>query len=423
MDEQKKIAQKKKLNMKLYPIYRILATDVLFFGAVKVLFLTQVKGISNANVVLLETIYAFFKMVMQIPMTVVVSKLGIRRSVILGNLFWMLEVFLIMISNNYAILILAELMSSIGWSLKSITEAPLLTSSIPETNKKGKIFTKIDSKGYSKYCYISAITTIMSGFLYEINEYIPIVLSLIFMMLAFVISLNFCSIKEEEKGKNVKDSINEVKEGFIFIIKSPRLKSLLLMLGFCWAVICLVGTYQTTLLKDINVSAKYIGIILASVEIIQGISATKSEKFNEKHKNNSLTYLALKIIIGTIVAGLVVVIGLPRIPQLAIIIYVFCIQKSSRGIYKIISRKYMGNFMTQEILSKIYSVYSIITSICRMLIGAVCSYLLTIMTIDYAMVTIGILFTAIALILSTYMKKRIGLKPEEYTTKDVVTIN
>lgn len=87
MEEAKKLALKKKLNMKLYPIYRMLAADVFFYNAVKVLFLTQVKGISNANVVLMETIYAFFKMILQIPMTVIVSKLGARKSVILGNIF------------------------------------------------------------------------------------------------------------------------------------------------------------------------------------------------------------------------------------------------------------------------------------------------------------------------------------------------
>ena len=73
-----------------------------------------------------------------------------------------------------------------------------------------------------------------------------------------------------------------------------------------------------------------------------------------------------------------------------------------------------------EILTKIYSVHSVMCSIFRMLIGAVGSYLLTIMVIEKAMVVVGILCTIITLILSRYMKKRIGLKPEEYTKKDLV---
>ena len=307
MEEEKKISKRRKLNMKLYPTYKMLATDVLFFNAIKVLFLTGVKGFSNANVVFMESIYAFFKLILQIPMTVVVSKLGIRKSVILGDIFWTLEVVLILLSKNYFMIIVSQFFSAIGWSFKSIAESPLLNKSIPEGNLKGKIFSNIDSKGYSRHCYISAITTVMSGFLYEINPYIPVVLTIIFMIFALIISFNFIDVKEE-KVKTVKESINDVKEGFIFILKSPRLKSLLLMLGFMWGFICLFGTYGTTLLKDINVSAKYIGIILAVLNIVQGISSTKASNFNQKYKSKSLTYIALRMTVGIAIAGGVVVI-------------------------------------------------------------------------------------------------------------------
>lgn len=421
MEEEKKLAKRRKLNMKLYPIYRMVAADALFFNAIKVLFLTQVKGISNANVVFMETIYAFFKLILQVPMTVVVSKLGIRRSIIIGNIFWILEVVLIMISKNYFIIILSQLFSAIGWSCKTISETPMLNTSVPEAQVKGKIFAKIESKGYSRYCYLSAISTVCAGFLYEINPYIPVVLCIIFMLFALIISVNFTEVKkeEQEEKKTAKQSINEVKEGFLFIIKSPRLKSLLLMIGFMWGMICLFGTYQTTLLKDIHVPAKYIGIILAALDIIQGMSATKANKFNEKHKNHSLTYIAIRMTVGIAVAGGVVVIGLSKIPQLAIIIFTYILRMSDKGVFQIIRKRYMGNFMTPEMLTKIYAVYSLIASLFRMTASAIGSYLLTFMTIEYAMVVIGILFTIVILILSQYMKTRIGLKPEEYTKKDV----
>ncbi len=207
MEEEKKISKRRKLNMKLYPSYKMLANDVLFFNAIKVLFLTGVKGLSNANVVFMETIYAFFKLLLQIPMTVVVSKLGIRKSVILGNIFWILEVVLILFSKNYSMIIIAQLLSAIGWSCKSVAEEPLLNKSIPEGKLKGKIFSKIDSKGYSRHCYIGAITTVLSGFLYEVNPYIPVVLTIVFMIFALIISFNFTDIKDE-KVKTVSESID-----------------------------------------------------------------------------------------------------------------------------------------------------------------------------------------------------------------------
>lgn len=318
-------------------------------------------------------------------------------------------------------LILAQFSSSIGWAFKSIAEAPLLTKSIPEANTKGKIFTKLDSKGYSRFCYISAIATVIAGFLYEINPYVPVILAILFEAFALIISLNFTDVKQEE-AKTVKESINDVKEGMKFIVKSPRLKSLLIMLGFMWGMFCLFGTYQTTLLKDINVSAKYIGIILAVLDIVQGIAATKANEFNKKHKNKTLTYMALQMTFGIAIAGGVVLIGLYRIPMLAIIVFTYIVRMKDKGVYKIIKRRYIGNFMTPEILTKVYSVDSVIASILRMSICAFGSYLLTFMPIEKAMVVVGILFTLLTLILSRYMKTRIGLKPEEYSQKDIVQI-
>ena len=224
MEEEKKLAKRRKLNMKLYPIYKMISTDVLFYNAVKL--------ISNADVVFLESLYAFFKMIFTIPMTTIAAKLGKRRSIVLGNILVTLEFVTILISRNFMFLVLSQIISALGWSLRSTTESPFLNSSIPETKNKGKIFTKIDSKGYSKYCYIAAIATILAGFFYEINPYIPLILAILFDTLGLIISLNFIDVKEEEKieTKTIKESIIEVKNDFKFIFRSPRLKSLLLML-------------------------------------------------------------------------------------------------------------------------------------------------------------------------------------------------
>jgi hypothetical protein len=44
----------RKVNMKLYPIYLAIGHNLLFVQGVKVLFLSQVKSISNADIVFLR---------------------------------------------------------------------------------------------------------------------------------------------------------------------------------------------------------------------------------------------------------------------------------------------------------------------------------------------------------------------------------
>lgn len=63
--EEKRIAKIRKSNMKLFTVYQMIGLDFIFYYGIEVLFLSQVKGISDANIVLSSSIYAIFNIMMQ----------------------------------------------------------------------------------------------------------------------------------------------------------------------------------------------------------------------------------------------------------------------------------------------------------------------------------------------------------------------
>lgn len=69
--------------MKLYPIYQMIGLDFIFYYGIEVLFLSQVKGISDANIVLASSIYSIFHIITQLPIMVIVNKIGKRKSILL----------------------------------------------------------------------------------------------------------------------------------------------------------------------------------------------------------------------------------------------------------------------------------------------------------------------------------------------------
>lgn len=161
----------------------------------------------------------------------IVEKLGNRTSLIIGNIFNASYVIFILLAQNLAWLILAELISALAFGFKSIAEPALLNQSIPSSSIKGNIFSKIMGKGKAGYYYISAIATLIAGFLFEVNPYIPVALSLIVATFSVAISFNFIDVKEEkeEMAENtMKSSLHDIKIGFKFILQSGRLKGLLL---------------------------------------------------------------------------------------------------------------------------------------------------------------------------------------------------
>lgn len=420
MEESLEIAKKRKNNMKIYPIYTMIGFDLMFFYGIKILFLSQIKNIDISFIILSESFYAFFYIILQVPINVIMGKIGKKSSIVVGNVFNIIYIILILSASNLYYLILAELISSIAFGFKNVSESTILDSSIPKTENKNKIFSKIDSKGYSYYCYFYAITTLASGFLYDINPYIPITLCLICTLISVSISLMYEEIDNNNNAANtIKQNISEIKTGFKFIFKSKRLKALLLTIGFLWGIICLLSNYEVTLLENINISATYIGIILFFTQIIRGIVSKSSNKFNEKFKNKSLSIITLTTTICMIVAGIIALANIPFGLQIGIIMFTYFLRTSARGIYMVIKKRYMGNFANDDILSKIYSANSIIENIFRMIISFIGSIALNYMNIKYAMIFIGFIFTLISIYIASYSKTRLGLKPEKYKKEDI----
>lgn len=74
-------------NSKVFPLYRSLSVDFLFFYTINFLFLTQVKHFSASTVVLEDSFYAFFSIIFQLPSTFIVDKIGRKKGMILRKYF------------------------------------------------------------------------------------------------------------------------------------------------------------------------------------------------------------------------------------------------------------------------------------------------------------------------------------------------
>ena len=66
----------KKRNRKLFVLYKFLANDLLFYYTISFLFLSNVKGLSTAQIVFAESFYPIFKLFFQFPSTITIQKIG-----------------------------------------------------------------------------------------------------------------------------------------------------------------------------------------------------------------------------------------------------------------------------------------------------------------------------------------------------------
>ena len=411
----------RKHNLRLYPKYLMLGYDLLFFYGIRVMFLLDVKGITESQILLAATAYALSMIVMQVPATLLASKIGYKNTAIAGNIFNIIWAILIITFDGFAGLALSQFISGVAFALKFVSEPNLLSTSIPQapTYQRNEIFSRLDKKGFSRYCIFSAISTIISGFLYDINPYIPIFLCLICVIAATAISFNFYDIQDEESKESFKDYIKDLKKGYKFITKSKRLRALLVMTGAVWGIIVLLDSYQLTLLQDIGATSVQVGFIFAMFELTRGLFSNTALDFNKKFKNRSLTNILLTFAIGFILAGIIAMSQLPFYTKLIIIVVILLIMGAANAIDQILAKKYVNNFASTKILPAIYSSKSICDNIFRTIITLLGSAIVGIYNIDIAMIVMGIFILILTLALTVYSKDKLGLKPEEYTQKDI----
>ena len=420
MKEKEKV-QMRKRNMKLFPIYKTLSWDYIFFYTTNFLFLTQCKHINPADVVLIDSFYALFGIIMQVPATFVIEYLGRKRSMIFANFLNCIYMLVVMFSTNLFNLITAELLSSLAFGIKESVDPALLNESIPPSRYKSKIFAKISQKGMANYYIVNAIATILAGFFYDINPYIPITLSFTITILVTIISTRFIEPQTENKKHKAQEfnQLKELKDSFKFILKSERLKALILFTAISGGVISLMATYEVSLLEDFDMPAKYLCMIFAILGIISGVLAKKQESFHEKYKNKSLCTL-FGIIGGTIfIAGICGIIAKQYSVFILFMVVTYMIRYSCQGIYYPLTERYLRNFSNEKIDTKIFTAKNFLKSILSAVIGIIGSFLLDRMNISYCMIIIGVSTIILTILMSRYMKTRVGLEPQEYSKEEL----
>ena len=415
------ITKDKKTNVNLYTRYKMFSWDLLFYYAIIFLFFTETKGINAADVLLAESFYPIFKMIFLVPATILIDSLGKRKSLIIGNTFVFLSILTYIISANFAMIVLGELLSAIGFIIKGISESNILYDSLEKDEKRGSRFAKIEGKGISFYYYLDGITSVISGFLFVINGYIPMILCLIITGVSIYLSTKFKSIDEKQKVDKYKvfKEIKEIFNSFKMFGRSQRLKNLIFFGALISGILLSITMLRSSIMQDIGIPSEYFGIIFAIMGLISGISAKNEYRFHRKFRNKTLAVLALPLVFSCIILGLICNGNLGYIVNIITVLVVFLVQYIVRGPFNPLIKQYLNNFTTSSLRTKISSSFNLLENILRFIITFMASNLLRVTTTANTFTILGCILTIIVVLMLDNMRKKVGLKPENYTKDDI----
>ena len=419
--------QKRKYNIKLYPLYKMFSWDLLFYYAIIYLFLTIEKGLDAPTVLILESICQFSKIILQ-PICININDMfGTRRSLIISHIIIAFSLLVLILSKELSHLIIFNILYAFGYGLKQLCESSMLYSSLPSHSKRNFFFSKIDGFSSSIFYFFDAVSMLIAGFLFTINGYLPIIACIAFKFVSIIFSLQFYSVEAEnnitfnkKQKESIKKYLHELNNILKFILQSKRLKCLLLYSGLFTGLLTLLVSLRSIVLTDINLPEEYFGIIFAAMQLIAGISSKLSVLYHKILKNKTLTYFALTLTISMLLLGLIITCNLPY--QLIFIVTItwLIIYSSIKGPFQTCIKQYLHSFVDTTVNTKIYAIQTVIDSAFSISFVLISAFLLSITSTALTLIIISSVLLTFFVLLLDYMKSYVGLKPEEYKKSEII---
>lgn len=413
--------QKKKLNRRLYPIYKMISWDLLFYYSIIFLFLMQAKDFTPSEILIGEAFFMASCLILQIPVGLLVDKLGKKHSLIFGNTCICIFVIILLFTQNFTHLLVAYFIDAIGYVIKGLCETNILYDSLPRGKKRGSLYATIDRVGVSRYYIVDAVTSLIAGFTYVINPYIPIILCLVANIISLIISTKFNhtnNILDEDRETSMKQYFKDFKEAIEFSIKSKRIFCLLIFFGLVSGLLYNMTTFRSGVLEHIQLPEQYFGLILAVSQIVAAICANAQNIIHKRFRNKTLSYMGEILTVSCIIIGLLSTMNITSIQRL-LIISLFVIQGAIKGPYYVLIFRYLNNFTNKDIRPKLGTIRNIIYSLSSIIISLLGALLLSFTNSAKTMLIIGGISTIVMIVLLNYMKDKVGLKPDKYKQIDL----
>lgn len=414
--------QDKKLNARLYPIYKMISWDLLFYYSIIYLFLTQAKHFSASQVLLGEAFFTASCFIVQIPIGLLVDRFGKKNSLVLANICMCIFTIILIFTKNYSQLLIAFFIDSIGYVIKGICETNILYDSLPKGKKRGGLYSTIDGLAVSRYYIVDAITSLIAGFAFVINPYLPIILCLIANIISTILSTRFrhTQMPDDEKEKKIgaREYFKQLKSAIKFAKKSKRMKCLLIFFGLTSGLLYNMTTFRSGVLEQIQLPEQYFGIVFAISQIAASMCSRAQGLIHKKFRNTTLAHFGIPLTVSCIIIGCLSMVGV-NFASTFIVIFLFVMQGAIKGPYNVLIYRYLNNFTNKKVRTKLATIRNMIYNLFSIAISLLGSLLLNFTNASNTILIVGCMTTIIMILLLDYMRDKVGLKPDKYNEEDL----
>ncbi|MBO5954510.1 MAG: MFS transporter [Clostridia bacterium] len=423
-------------NIKLSPSLIALTWDVIFIWTISTLYFTSVKGLTNAQVISLDSILMLFGCLFCVPVGKIFQNISPIKATRIGLLGYAGYLLISMFgpAGNFFVFVLAQPFLAFGYVVMSVKINSVLNDSLAVV-KRDKDYQRVYGKGLSLYYIIECVGAIVITYVYNWKPDMVFVCSLFMVLLTMFLTFFYKEPKKfMEKNVEINSKVESAKtikkpDSFFKILKSSFFVLLLVYAFFVRGVLSITGSafkiYLNFLIGEGAIPIWAYGYMYAGSRIVNALSSKYQFKFNLKFGVRSLLLFNVLIIISFVGAGVLFLINPTSIWSIVIIIILSYIMCAIRTPNQIFLNNYMQVCTSKKNIERAYSIRTMVEYLGYALISSIYAGLLAGFNDNYgitSLVYIGIFTIPLIVSLILFIKVLCKKYAQKYTViKDEYT--
>ena len=195
----------KKINrsIKIYPLFASFTGDLIFFVPIDTLFLTLVKGLNASQITAMTMVALIICIVFQKVILAIVKKIGNVNSLRIGATMLLMASLVLTFGKSFISMLLYRSIHELAVMFLNMDEI-ILRNNLKSVNRKDDYF-KIRNKSKIIYAIITLFTAFVAGKMFNLNNYLPMYLSILIYVLVLGTAFLYYEAKIDDEQETKKE--------------------------------------------------------------------------------------------------------------------------------------------------------------------------------------------------------------------------
>ncbi len=280
---------------------------------------------------MLQSINAVSIVLLEVPTGAIADLVGRKFSLMLSSIMLIAGLTIYVITSNFYLFIMAEIIFGLGLSFKSGADSALLYDTLKELKREDE-FSAIQGKAQFYAFLLQSVGSIIIGYLYTVNVNLPYIVSIGLIAISGVATMFFTEVHKHVGGEK-PSYFKHIKSSAMYVKNHRKIRAIIMYSVFIYIIWRIGFWYFQPYMKAVHIDARYFGALFAVFNLAAAIGARKVHVIMTKLQDNSL------LLLSTLFASSFLLLGMTRLYVGVIFILM---QEFARGIRRPIILKYVN---------------------------------------------------------------------------------